>query len=277
MEEKKDILGRLEWESLDSVLSDAIRERDDNLRQMREHNFGGFVTVRVKVSFENNGICIPDSYGEDEEYAVFRRVTVNDSFEFDALAMKQEFVGKDPNGEPVYERSMDLNEYRRLLIMKNLLEWSLDIPLDHDYDGWLTDSSWDRVSRVSAPLLDAFVQGFEQSNVVTEDEQSLINKQSLILFGKNSKGVSEACDAVSKYCTYGNFGEKFNLSIEEIKNLPYREYILLKMMISNEGEAMRNKLAAPARQKSNTRISTGRGARPSRGVVQPMPGSQGTY
>lgn len=281
MEEKiskqeRDILERLKWESIDDILEQSIAERDRKFREIREHSFGDYVTVRVRVRFIEGKICVPDEYGDFEEYATFRRTTMNDSFEFEALAMVEEELGKNPMGETMYQRSLDLNEYRRLLIMKNLFAWSLDIPLEHDYDGWLTDECWNRVANVSAPLLDAFVQQFEVSNVITEEEEKTITKQSVLLFGKNSKGVSEACEAVSKFCTYTNFGEKFNLSIDEIKKLPYREYILLRMMISNETESFKDRMKPISSGRSTSKISTGHGLKPSKGKVMPLPGSRGT-
>lgn len=275
MAKERTIEEKLQWTTVDKLLDEAIEKRDAHLREMREHCFGDYVTVRVKVRFINNGVCIPDSHGSTEEYAIFRRVTVGDSFEFDELAMTKIKVG-ERNGEPIFEKILDFNEYRRLLIMKNLVEWSLDIPLMRDFDGWLTDECWARVSKVGAPLLDAFVQGFEGSNVVTTEEEKLIDKQCLILFGKNSQGVTDACEAVSKFCTYGNFGEKFNLSIADIKNLPYREFLLLRMMMSNENEKIRMSMQQPSKNKPTSRISMGAGARPSRGSVKPLPGSAGT-
>ena len=275
MEDARTIEERLQWTTIDKLLAEAIEKRDAHLREMREHCFGDYVTVRVKVRFLPSGICIPDEEGEFEEYAVFRRVTVGDSFEFDELAMTKMKIG-ERNGEPFFEKVVDFNEYRRLLIMKNLVAWSLDIALERDFDGWLTDSCWNRVSNVFAPLLDAFVQGFEGSNIVTSEEEKTIDKQCLVLFGKNSQGVSDACEAVSKFCTYGNFSEKFNLSISDIKNLSYREFLLLRMMISNENEKMRMSMQQPAKSKPTSKISMGHGARASRGTVKPLPGSVGT-
>ena len=275
MEDLRIVEEKLQWTTIDKLLDEAIEKRDAHLREMREHCFGDYVTVRVKVKFFPNGLCVPDENGPREEHAVFRRVTVGDSFEFDELAMAKMKIG-ERNGEPVFEKVLDFNEYRRLLIMKNLVAWSLDIELERDFDGWLTDKCWNRVANVSAPLLDAFVQGFEGSNVVTSEEEKIIDKQCMVLFGKNSQGVSDACEAVSKYCTYGNFSEKFNLSIEDIKNLHYREYLLLKMMISNENEKIRMTIQQPSKSKPTSRISMGRGSMPSRGTVKPLPGSVGT-
>ena len=275
MDNTKPIEEQLRWKSLDAILEEAIAKRDAELREMREHCFGDYVTVRVKVRFLPSGICVPFANGQHEEYAIFRRVTVGDSFEFDELAMKKQKIG-DRNGEAIFEKILDFNEYRRLLVMKNLVSWSLDIPLEKDYDGWLTESCWNRVAHVSAPLLDAFVQGFEMSNIVTEDEEKTIDKQSLILFGKNSQGVADACEAISKFCTYGNFSEKFNLNISDIKSLPYREYLLLKMMISNENEKIRLTMQQPTSHRSNTKIATGGRSMPSKGMVRALPGSKGT-
>ena len=268
------IVEQLKWKSINQILDEKIKERDSIFQDCKENRFGNYITIRVKVRHFPSGFCAPDTEGDCEEYAIFRRMTLEDSIEFDALAIKKQKVG-ERNGEDVFEKVVDFNEYHRLLLMKNLVDWSLDTPIEKGMDGWLTDRCWEHVSKICAPLLDAFVRKFDESNIITAEEEETINKQSLVLFGKNSKGVQDACEAVTKFCTYGNFSEKFNLDIDGIKNIPYREYLLLRMMISNENDSIKLAMRSKAQNTSSTKIATGGRAMPSRGTVRPMPGSMG--
>jgi hypothetical protein len=85
--------------------------------------------------------------------------------------------------------------------------------------------------------------------------------------------VADACEAVSLFCTLGNYYEKFGLDRDRLWELPYREYLLLKMMIRQEGEArQREESRRKTSAHSGTKIVAGHGgrARPSRGIVRSM-------
>lgn len=218
------------------------------------------IRIRVKVSWVN-GICLPDSRGKTEEEAIFKVLTFGDNYALDKAVSYEIEV----DGGMGRVTAFDLNEYRRLLIKKNLLSWTLDIPIERE-DGWMTPKCYERVRRIPGPLMDAFVDGFEQSSTITREEEEKIIKQSIILFGRNSRGVVDACEAISLFCTLGNFWEKFGVSKGvPIQEFPYKEYLMLKMVVSKENEAMRTQMAP---RKPLTRIA-GPGGRPmaSRGIV----------
>jgi len=219
------------------------------------------VRVRVRVSWRN-GICLPDKTGDKEEEAVFAVLTFGDNYAIEKAVTYE----KDVDGSTTVQVT-DLNEYRRLLVRHNLLSWTLDIPIERDSYGWMTPECYQRVSRIPAPLMEAFVQGFEQSMEITEEEERKISRQCAILFSPTGRGVSDACEAVSLFCTLGNYWEKFGLNKATLPSLPYREYLLLKIMLSKEGDANRVKHHHPA---SSTKIASAGRSRPSRGLVMPM-------
>ena len=230
------------------------------------------IRVRVKVSWDK-GFCLPDENGEREEEAVFKTLTFGDNYAIEKACAYTMPVAKDselPDGmEMPMQTQHDIQEMRRLFVRRNLLRWTLDIPIER-VDGWMTSECYAMVSRISAPLMDAFLDGFEDRTIVTKEEEETINKQSLTLFSKHSRGVADACEAIRLFCTLGNFWEKFGLDRFDIPDLPYREYALLKMMTAKESEAMRRQSKA-AKTVSNTKIIAGHGgkARPSQGIVIP--------
>ena len=225
------------------------------------------VRVKVKVSWRGL-ICLPDKNGEFEEEAVFVAMTVGDHLALDKASSYDVEIGDNVKTRRTTIRATDLNEYKRLLVKRNLLAWTLDIPVER-VGGWMTPECYERVSRVPAPLLEAFVDGFESSVEVTEAEERKINRQCAVLFGRDSRGVSDACEAVSLFCTLGNFWEKFGLDKEKLPRMPYKEYLLLKMMMGNEGESMRRTHSAKGPAVTKIAGAGGR-TRPSRGISMPM-------
>jgi hypothetical protein len=221
------------------------------------------VRVRTKVSWRG-GMCLPDEKGSSEEEAVFSVITYGDNWAIDKAVSKDVEI----DGGRAVVSVADVNEYRRLLVKRSLLSWTLDIPIERDRHGWMTPRCYERVSRVPAPLLDVFVRGLEASVEVTDDEERKVSRQCATLFSRTGSGVYDPCEAVSMFCTLGNYWEKFGLDKEKLPRMPYKEYLLLKMVISKEGDAAR--VAARPRPQANTRIAGAGGrTRPSRGISTP--------
>jgi len=220
------------------------------------------VRVKVKVTWWN-GMCLPDEEGKDIEEAVFSVLTFGDNHVIEKAVAYEEDVG---NGRTTV-KVLELNEYKRLIVKKNLLSWTLDIPIERDEQGWMRPKCYERVSSIPAPLMEAFLDGYEESIAITDAEERKIDRQSAILFSPSGHGVVDACEAVSLFCTLGNFWEKFGLDKNKLPTVPYREYLLMKIMMGKEGDSMRVKTHSKA---STTMIAGAHGSRPSRGISIPM-------
>ena len=232
-----------------------------------------YVTVKVKTSW-HMGFCLPDENGNEEESAIFATMTFGDNYVIDKATAVEVKIGERIGGEDVVSRTTDINEYKRLLVKRSLLSWSLDIPIERDSSGWMTSDSYKRVANVPAPLLDAFVRKFEESVEVSDEEEHKIARQCAVLFSKNGHGVTDACEAVSLFCTLGNFSEKFGITKEMLPRMSYKEFLLLKIMIGKESDALR--IQHKPSGGGNTKImGAGGKTKASRGVRIPMPGSGG--
>jgi len=219
------------------------------------------VDVRVNARWLGN-IFLPCGEGEqasEEVRATFGAFTFGDNFVIEKATMKVIHVG-DREGEVI---TQEPNEFRRLMVKKSLLEWSLPILIERD-NGWMTSECYQRVGSVAGPLMDALLNEFHKSTIVTEEEERLIDRQCAILFSEHSRGVANACEAVSMFCTLGSFWEKFGINRDNIPAVPLREYIMLKAMMRKEGEALKSK--ARPKNTGGTRIAGAGGkTRPSAG------------
>jgi len=231
------------------------------------------IKVKIKTSW-HLGFCLPDAEGKQEETAVFATMTFGDNHILDKATSMEVKIGERIGGDDVMVKTTDINEYKRLLIKRNLLSWSLDIPIERDNSGWMTAGCYKRVSNVPAPLLDAFVRKFEESVEVSEDEEHKIARQCAILFSKNGHGVTDACEAVSLFCTLGNFSEKFGITKEQLPKMAYKDFLLLKIMIAKESDSLRVQNGPKGGGGGNTKIvGAGGRSKASRGVKIPLPGS----
>jgi hypothetical protein len=220
------------------------------------------VRVYVRTSW-TSGMCLPDPEGDSQEEAVFQVLTYGDNFAIEKACWYEE---ERPGGGK--QRETDFNEFRRLMLKRNLLWWSLNVPIERK-NGWMTKESYQRVSRVAAPLVECFIREYERKFEVTKDEEQIVSRQASVLFSRNGRGVSDACEAIGMYCSVSGFWDKFGMSLDELRALPYREFVLLKMMLSHEGEAHRRN--SQPKKDGNTRIAGAGGKiRQSRGVKVPM-------
>jgi len=220
------------------------------------------VRVRVKVRWHGN-LCVPDENGKDEEESVWKVLTYMDHWVMDKACS---YEAPRPDGKT--QQETDYNEMRRLMVKRNLLSWSLDVPIVRS-NGWMMTDCYDRVSRVFAPLMDAFISGFEDKSRITDKEEEEIEMQSAALF--NAKGgIANACEAVSLFCTLGNYWEKFGLDKGKLAEIPYREYVMLKMMITRESSSVKSRSKSSHDTPKCKVVGPGGKVVPSRGTVIPM-------
>jgi len=226
--------------------------------------------VRVRIGVKWFGsICLPCSLKDckEEHEAVFKTLTYGDNALIEKVCT---YEGEIERG--IKKNQVDVIEMRRLIVKRNLLEWTLPIKIERE-EGWMCPESYEKISLVPAPLMDAFLDEFESRCSVSSKDEQMISRQATVLFGKNSSGVADACEAVSLFCTYGNYSEKFGIDRESLIGLPYREYLMLKMMVNHENKATAQQ-QTQSRSTSHTKIA-GMGSsriRPSRGVSVPGTG-----
>jgi len=208
------------------------------------------VIVRIRASWFGS-LLLPRKDGEIEIKAFFETFTFGDNYVVEKATSHVIPVGNGRASIVVSEP----NEYRRLMLKKNLLSWSLDVPIKRE-DGWMTQECYEKIGNFPAPLIDALIDEFYKTTIITEDEDTIIDRQSALLFSESSRGVSNACEAVSMFCTLGTFWEKFGLNKENLPEVPFREYLMMKIMTRKEGESMRNKSSSSAGSRhSGTKIA----------------------
>jgi hypothetical protein len=98
----------------------------------------------------------------------------------------------------------------------------------------------------------ALSEKYEEDIFPSEKEQLEIEKQCAVLFSDHSHGVSEPCETVALYCVSSNFWDKFGLNRNDLKRLPYREFLRMRMMVHRENSVMSAKMNS-AKKKSKGR------------------------
>lgn len=220
-------------------------------------------TVKVVIGVKWIGpFCVPDKTSDKKVWALFRKLDCGDYWEMEQQTIISVGEGKQE------VRYQDGEEIRKIMIKKLLIDWNLDIPLEFDdQTGYLTNDCFNRVKSVSAPIIAAFLVEYEKVNSIPEGEEKKVDKQAAILFSKNSNGVQNPCESLSLFCTLGNFWEKFGLNRFDLRSLPYREYMMLRMMLHKEGESNKQQMHSSRPRKPTMIAGPGGRTRPSRGVV----------
>lgn len=240
------------------------------------------VEVRVRVLKLGN-LVLPDSEGDSEVAAIFKKMLCEDYWEIEKIC---QVVVRDADSKSsiIFQRQddrveqdrqvrfLDYQKFKCQLALRMLQKISL-FDLEHGRDGFLTEQSYARLLRLPAPLVSGLIDKYQESINISDADEEIITKQSAILFAKNSHGVENACEAVTLFCNLGNFAEKFKINRFEIPKLPYREYIMLKMMVSKENHNVAAKNAGGNRNKSR-KVSFGGKTMESRGIVIPDTGQK---
>jgi hypothetical protein len=221
------------------------------------------IDITVNVRWITPKICIPDDNSDEQVFATFKKMTCTDFWNIDTKSAiyEQNYEFNDKVKET------DFQEFRYQIVQNMLRKISL-FELDLDDEGKLTKDSLRKVMKLSAPLLSSIVSQYYATINVADDDEETITKQAATLFGKNSSGVENACEAVSLFCTLGNFWEKFGINRFDLKSLSYKEYMMLRLMLSKETQVN----AAAHRtehNRSRSKISMGGPAVQSRATIVP--------
>lgn len=203
-----------------------------------------YVTIRLPCRTVQ-GFLMPHEHGQEVVEAVFRRMTVGLHSMILSLCKRQIVQDIGQGVEKMLTTDIDDEEYNTLVLRYALYAWTL-CPLHHE-DQCLTDESFAQVCRHPSPVVRGLTRHYHETYIMTQDEIKELKQQAMILFGKNSKGVAHPCDAVSFYCMLTVAWEKFGLNYFDLKKLPQRQYMMLRLMIEQETERHR----AEARSEQN--------------------------
>lgn len=228
--------------SLNTTVEARAREAWEQIRDLTR------VTVRIRAARMGH-FLIPREDGEEEVEAIFNTFTFGDNYVVEKATSENIPIDGGRTSVVVAEP----NEYRRLMLKKNLLWWSLPLEIERE-DGWMTPECYARLGQYPGPLVEALVDEFYQTTIITKEEDDIIERQCALLFSDSSRGVSNACEAVSMFCTLGTFWEKFGLNKEDLPDVPFKEYLMLKIMTRKEGDSMRQR-SAPKNRHAGTKIA----------------------
>ena len=222
-------------------LNTTLKEIEEEYKIIAEEE-----DITINISAKKFHNILKDTIGQ--VWFKFKTMTVEDFW----------FIDK-------YAKS-DSEEFKKLILKYQVLDCNLDIKLEFT-NNILTDESWEKLLELPAPLIDAFVEKYQETYLIDDDEAKKIERQSAILFSPNSRGVDDACEAITLFCVLGNFWEKFGINRFDLKKLSYKEYVQLRAVLSREidrTKAQQNR----QKNKAKTRIAgPGGRTRPSQGIT----------
>jgi hypothetical protein len=181
--------------------------------------------IKTHASLYQN-ILLPDSDGNIEIKAVFNKMTVHDSLTLDRLS-----YSKQDNDNI---SSIDYTVYRSLLLRRCLI--SLDENVFERKNGWIVEEDWNKIKNYNAMILNHIMYEFEMTTVLTEEEESQIERQSVALFGTDAGKVNNPNPSISMYCTLLSVWDKFGLNIETLKSMKNSDYLKIREIMSKEAE-----------------------------------------
>ena len=141
-------------------------------------------------------------------------------------------------------------------VLKNLLSWcSLDLNLNRDEFGSLTEESFNRVVCLHPSILEYFLGAYDEVYNISNEEHQMIIDQCHNLFRKGSKGISNADESISTYCNLVGFWEKLGLNYFDIQKLPDDLFGKLNLIMRKDNEIQIKEF-----EKANNTSSVSRGS-----------------
>lgn len=206
-------------------------------------------TIGIEILCSKHGkYLLPDKDGNKIVSVEFKNMTVDNYWFIDKISNK------------------DYEYFKKYVFKFCLIRWNLDEILEIDNE-ILTDDCLNRIMKLPAPLMNAIFEKYQESYIINDEEEQEITRQSAILFSKNTSGVSDACEGITLFCVLGNFWEKFGINRFDIKNLSYKEYVMLRMILNNEVDKTKATRRREEKKAKTMIAGPGGKTRPSRGIT----------
>lgn len=199
-----------------------------NYNYLRSYNQVELCAYVDKNNFNN----ILDTEFENSEKIIFRFFELNENIS--KLLRKDGIKKHFFMGECFYY--YDYLSYKSFILRNLLSWWNLDIPLDRDEFGSLTEECFNRVSNIHPCLLNHFLTAFGETYEISDMDNQKIIDQCHNLFRRGSKGISDADESISIYCNLTGFWEKLGLNYFDIQKLPDDLFNKLNLIMKKDNE-----------------------------------------
>ena len=205
-----------------------------DFNQFRSKNQIEFVAYVDKNNFNN----IEDKEFENGEKIVFRFFELNETTS--KLLRKDGIKKYYFLGESYYY--YDYLPYKQF-ILKNLLSWwNLDVELERNEFGVLSDECLESVCKIHPSILNHFIGLYEEDNEIPNSDTQKIIDQCHNLFRRGSKGIRDADESISTYCNLTGFWEKLGLNYFDIQRLPEDLFNKLSLIMRKDNEIQAKEL-----------------------------------
>jgi hypothetical protein len=223
----------------------------------------GIVVVRIPVGLMPvASMCLNRELDTNtEEKAIFKVLTYGD---YDAVSRASEVIEVRPDGS-LYDAGnpfeFDRNMLYRCLISTTMIDGKLKRE-----GGWLNKDSRELVVKLPGPIVRFIVDQYRLSYAILEQEDKALTIQSHMLFSARGQ-VSDPLPAISKFCNMSAFAEKFNMSMHNVEQMSFSDFIRLRKVMDAEADAARRK----AKPNNGATSSASFGGQKSRGKATVIP------
>jgi hypothetical protein len=239
----------------------AVRHFNDRLNEYRQRHFtlDGDVVVYCKVLNDWPRLVVTPltvslilsqeipklECGKKEELVktVFRPLTLG------VHRRLEPFIYEDRKTTQGTETFIDQEEYARLAFITCFKEWNIPVELEQ-VNGRLSDAACELLRKQVHPgLFTTIASEFLRLNEMSEEERAILDRQSAILFAKNSQGVTNPTEGIKLYCEASVFAKEFMLSGKDLDALPYRVATMVRFVTQKNNEMRASELDSGAKAK----------------------------
>jgi hypothetical protein len=213
-----------------------LEDRIDNSVSVESEYGKHFVEIIVPYSKIDN-VLLPCENSETVARFIYKKKTIQDEKDIEKLSF---IISQEEN--KIDNSTICVHLYRRLTLRKCL--FSIDDWLLNRNNGWIVKQDWDKVKKLSAPIVNSSLMLFDILTSLSEEEYDLIERQAVGLFASQSGSVLNPHPVVSSYCSLSSLWEKLGIDQAGIDRVLNKDFLGFRMITGAESDAMRRAMQA---------------------------------
>lgn len=209
---------------------DLEDEIDDSVHTEAEYG-KGFVEIEFPYQKTDN-VFLPCRNSETKVKFIYKAKSVLDEKE---IERKSYIISA--REDKIDNSHVCVHFYQRLTVRRCL--FAIDNWFVQRKNDWIVKEDWEKIKRMSAPIINTSLTLFDIFTSLREEEEKLIERQAVGLYSSQNGSVSNPHPVLSSFCSLSALWDKLGIGPNDLDVIPNKDYVGFRMITGAEADAMR--------------------------------------